>query len=127
MAPRRTAKEWGRLIRELERSGQTVAAFALARGIRPDTLKWWRWRLGRDGRAEPREAATKKTPPTRVQLVAVEPAREASRRTAADERSTATPVWELKSPSGHMLRVYDRGGLGVLRAALSAVAGKRRR
>lgn len=119
MAPRRNAKEWARLIRELERSGQTPRAFARARGIRPETLTWWRWRL----RSEGKQAAGPKA--TRVKLVAVTPS-----ASEPDDRSAgadAAPAWELTSPSGHTLRVYDRAGLGVLEAALSALAGTRRR
>jgi hypothetical protein len=118
MALRRRAKEWARLLEELERSGQTTAAFARARGIRVDTLKWWRWRLQREGK----RAATKRRIP-RVKLVAVQPARDVA-PPDGDER---TPTWELVAPTGHVLRVYDRGGLDVLKAALTAVARTRRR
>jgi hypothetical protein len=116
---RRSAKEWARLLDELERSGQTTAAFARARGIRVDTLKWWRWRLQREakrGAAKPQIA--------RVKLLAVEPARDVVAAPDSDERA---PAWELVAPTGHVLRVYDRGGLSVLRVALTAVARARRR
>jgi transposase-like protein len=106
------------LIRELQQSGQTPVAFARARGIRPDTLKWWQWRLARETKtplARPR--------PSRVKLIAVQPAKE----TTADGRNTATPVWELVAPSGHELRVYDPHGLEVLKAALFLLGGSRRR
>jgi hypothetical protein len=113
-----TSAEWAELLRELERSGQSPATFARSRGIRPDTLKWWRWRLGRKIKSgKPRPATS------RVKLLAVEPARELDAR----DRSIATPVWELVAPSGHELRVYDPRGLGVLKAALFAVARGRRR
>src|SRR5688572_21165569 len=121
MAHRRSSEEWARLIKEFERSGQTADAFARPRGIRPDTLKWWRWRLGREARA------TKTTPSrpraTRVKLLSVQPVADHSLR----HRHMPTPVWELVAPTGYELRVYDRRGLGVLRAALSAVSGNRRR
>jgi hypothetical protein len=114
MAERRSAKDWSRLIRELKRSGEEPAAFAKARGIRPQTLQWWRWRLGA-GTKTARPAR-----PPRVQLVAVEAEEEAP-------VASGTPVWELVTPAGHALRVYDARGLGVLSEALSAVAGGRRR
>lgn len=118
MAKHRTAKQWAELIRELERTGQEPAAFARARGIRPDTLKWWRWRLRRGTKT-----VASRPRASRVKLIAVEPLHEVAPR----GRETATPVWELVAPTGHALRVYDRRGLGVLRAALSVVAGGRRR
>jgi transposase-like protein len=119
MGQRRSAWEWQRLIRELERSGETVASFAKARGIRPDTLKWWRWRLQSKAKAAPVRRRS-----AQVKLVAITPEYE----TASRERDVvATPVWELLAPTGHTLRVYDPRGLGVLKAALAAVAGSRHR
>ncbi len=118
MARRRSAAEWERLIREQERSGQTATAFARARGIRPDTLKWWRWRLGRTAKTERPRAR-----PASVKLLSVRPVDD-GRAVAGDP---PTPVWELVSPTGHELRVYDPAGLGVLKAALTAVTGGRRR
>ncbi|MCC7073947.1 MAG: hypothetical protein IT383_21745 [Deltaproteobacteria bacterium] len=115
---RRTAEEWSRLLRELERSGQTPEIFARARGIRVGTLKWWRWRLAGGPKSSSVPARTK-----RVQLIAIRPVPDS----ATPERSAATPVWELVAPTGHELRVYDPRGLGVLKAALFAVAGGRRR
>jgi hypothetical protein len=115
---RRSAAEWRQLLRELERSGETPVAFARARGIRPDTLKWWRWRLRRATKA-----ASSRSRSNPVKLIAVRPAPDLAPR----DRSAATPVWELVAPSGHELRVYDPRGLTVLRAALVALAGHRRR
>src|SRR5262245_25994137 len=122
---RRSAKEWSRLLDELERSGESPTAFARVRGIRPDTLKWWRWRLGRKIKAVKREKAkpaASRRRSNRVELIAVRPINDSAR-----ERASTTPVWEIISPTGHELRVYHPRGLGILRAALSAVAGTRRR
>jgi hypothetical protein len=121
MSQRRSAREWQRLIRELERSGESPASFARARGIRPDTLKWWRWRLQSKAKAAPVQRR-----PTQVKLVEIKPEYDE----VAREQSAAAvppPVWELQAPTGHTLRVYDVRGLGVLKAALAAVAGNRRR
>ncbi len=115
---RRSAAEWGVLIDELEKSGKELAAFARARGIRPDTLKWWCWRLRSKAKTTPPKS--KRTP--RVKLLAVRPHAEP----APPVRDEAVPVWELVAPTGHALRVYDRAGLRVLKAALSAVSGGRR-
>jgi hypothetical protein len=114
---RRNAEEWARLIREMERSGQSAVTFARARGIRPDTLKWWCWRLKRGAKTSSRPRST-----ASVKLIAVRPL-----EVPASSERGATPVWELVAPTGYELRVYDRRGLAVLRAALSAVASSRRR
>lgn len=119
MGHRRTAKEWAKLIRELERSGEAPSAFARSRGIRPGTLKWWRWRL----RSPSKTTALARRQPEPVRLVAVRPVENEPPR---DECSSATPVWELIAPTGHELRVYDQRGLRTLRAALVVVAGRRR-
>jgi hypothetical protein len=110
-APRRSAKEWKRLVREWERSGLTAGAFASKRGLRRDTLVWWRWRLRR---AEKPKVAK----PTAVQLVPVE----FEPDPALVERSRAEVAWEIAAPSGHVLRVYKRGALPMLREALNMVA-----
>lgn len=115
---RRSAKEWAQLIRELERSGADATAFARSRGIRPDTLKWWRWRL----RSSRKSSSPAQPDSKQIRLLAVEPVQDS----APHDRAIATPIWELVAPSGHELRVYDRRGLSVLRAALFAVAGRRR-
>jgi hypothetical protein len=115
MTQRRSAEQWAGLIRQLERSGQTVKAFASARGIRPDTLKWWQWRLRREARLR-----TKKSEPTRVKLLAIAPDE------PSHEGATQTPVWEVVAPTGHVLRVYGRDGSDTLETALAAVTGNER-
>jgi hypothetical protein len=40
-------------------------------------------------------------------------------------QSGADVAWELLAPSGHVLRVYERGAMEVLREALTVVAGGR--
>lgn len=116
---RRSAKEWASLIRQLERSDESVGAFAAARGIRPETLSWWRWRLGR--KTKPR--TKRQTRASLVKLVAVQPAPDLD----PPGGGAATPVWELIAPSGYELRVYDSRGLAALEKALFAVSGVRHR
>lgn len=41
------AARWSALIDRHERSGQTLRAFAADNDINPNTLAWWRSRLGR--------------------------------------------------------------------------------
>ena len=54
--PRRTRKQWQRLVSELERSGLSPKAFAATRkGVDPGTLGWWRCRLRREARERERE------------------------------------------------------------------------
>ena len=50
MGIRRSRAEWEALIREMEASGQSVARFSARRGLKAETLQWWRWKLQR---AEP--------------------------------------------------------------------------
>ena len=117
-ARRRSAQQWGRLVREWERSGQTAERFSARRGLRPSTLVWWRWRL--------RQAAAGARTPTGkgVELVPVRVVAESGGDPAAAEGS---PAWELEAPSGHVLRVYEPTGVDVLREALAVVARGRRR
>lgn len=99
-------------MEEWEHSGLSAAAFAKRRCLRKDTLVWWRWRLGRS-----------KHPPASVKLVPVEIEPEADRQAV-----NAEVAWELAGPSGHVLRVYERGVVHVLREALDVVAsGKSKR
>lgn len=48
------ARRWSAVIDEQEASGESIRAFARARGLNPSTLSWWRSRLGRtSGRPAP--------------------------------------------------------------------------
>ncbi len=58
---RRTRDEWQTLLREQKKSGLGIAAFARSRGLRPQTLSWWLWKLGsqkKKPRAKRRAAPT---------------------------------------------------------------------
>ncbi|MEB2314348.1 MAG: hypothetical protein OZ928_21100 [Polyangiaceae bacterium] len=116
---RRSAKEWARLIRAWERSGRTAAQFAEPRGLSPRTLVWWKWRLAHD--RTPVTAAR-----TAVQLVPVRI--EDEHGDGAGASADPDLAWELAAPSGHVLRVYERGSVQVLREALAIVerCGRRR-
>ena len=115
-AGRRSAKDWARLIREWKRSGQTAAQFASTHGLRPQTLMWWRWRLGRSVRK-----ATKPAAPRSVQLVRVQVEESSGAEGVAKTESDV--AWELLAPSGHVLRVYGRGAQ-LLGEALAAIMGR---
>lgn len=116
-ARRRRAKDWARLVGEWERSGQAAGEFAAARGLRPRTLVWWRWRLRRGRKAS--NAAR----PGSVQLVRVQVRDEGRAEATALGGDVA---WELVAPTGHVLRVYGREA-ELLREALAALMGVGRR
>jgi len=40
------ARRWAALIDQAERSDLTNRAFAERAGVNPNTLSWWKWRLG---------------------------------------------------------------------------------
>ena len=45
------ARRWSLILDEQEESGLSLSDFARSRGVRPQTLGWWRWRL-KDSRAQ---------------------------------------------------------------------------
>jgi len=47
MSARRSREDWEKLFDVFEKSGQSAKEFCRSRRIRPDTFKWWRWRLAR--------------------------------------------------------------------------------
>ena len=55
---RRSRKQWVKIIEAFERSEERAGAFAAARCVNANTLKWWRGRLRREAReaAAPRFA-----------------------------------------------------------------------
>lgn len=119
-ARRRRAKDWARLVGEWERSGQAAGEFAAARGLRPRTLVWWRWRLRRERKAPPKSKAAR---PGSVQLVRVQVQDEGRAEATALGGEVA---WELVAPSGHLLRVYGRGSEWLCEALAAVMGGGRR-
>jgi hypothetical protein len=92
---RRTHREWARLVRKWQRSGQSASAFGAAHRVNPSTLTWWKWRLGSDsgGVGPPAE------PPRLVPVDVVDDSVERARVTADDNG------WELTTASGARLSV----------------------
>jgi transposase len=43
---RRTREQWAKRIEQWQRSGMDAASFAAREGVKPEQLRWWRWRLG---------------------------------------------------------------------------------
>ena len=90
----------------LDASGLPIAEFARQEGIDPQRLYLWRRKLGGGVRHTEVPAA-----PRLVELRVREP-------------SAITPLGiEVSCPSGHVVRVHDRGAVDVLAAVLRAVEG----
>ena len=59
---KRSAEDWGALVREFEASGETLKAWCAGRGFSPKTLSNWRCRL-RGGGPEPAFVAVPESAP----------------------------------------------------------------
>jgi len=46
MSARKGRNQWVKIVTAFERSGLSVEDFCARRGIKPGTLRWWRWQLG---------------------------------------------------------------------------------
>ena len=44
-AGRRSRAEWVKLVAEFEKSDDSASGFASSRGLKANTLGWWRWKL----------------------------------------------------------------------------------
>lgn len=109
-AHRRSAQQWARLVAAWRESGLDAATFAARRRVTVQRLRWWRWRLGTAAR-------TRADEPTELRLLPL---------TLVDERTpgTAAPVWEICTPSGHLLRVHHDLGGALLERALAHLSGR---
>jgi hypothetical protein len=72
MGARRSRGEWEEIVRAFEAAGEPLQTFCSKRRVRPETLKWWRWRLGASTRARSSEAMTVRRPAKDVRLVPVD-------------------------------------------------------
>lgn len=112
-AGRLTRKQWLRVVASWRRSGKAAGDFARERGVVESTLRWWAWRLGRDGELQVAERDAVAFLPVRVVEGASQgPAAPADARTA----------WTLTTHRGE-LRVYATDAAGELRAAVAALLG----
>jgi transposase-like protein len=59
---------WAQRVRRLEESELTTAEFAAELGINPRTLTYWKWRLGKEQRAELPRPPTAKSSPAFVEV-----------------------------------------------------------
>jgi transposase-like protein len=96
--PRWSASEAEEILASLEKSGQSVAAFARERGVTPQRLYWWRDRLRR-------RATRSRSDETSVELVPVRITHDARREddaliivrlrrgVALEVPPAASPLW----------------------------------
>lgn len=76
MRARRSREDWAALIRQVEATGESPAAFCAKRRIRLRTFEWWRWQLRRDvasdkKRSSRKTSSTKSRQPVRLLPVVV--------------------------------------------------------
>lgn len=75
MRARRRREEWAALVRQIEATGESPAAFCAKRRIRLRTFEWWRWQLRQDvtdkKRASGKPASTKSRQSVRLMPVVV--------------------------------------------------------
>lgn len=114
---RRTHREWARLVRKWQRSGETARAFGASHGVNPRTLTWWKWRL----RSESCGVGPPKEPPRLVPVDVVDESLEDARVTVDDNG------WELTTASGERLSVRGRLTGADLAAVLATLTTKRGR
>jgi transposase len=57
---RTTREEWAARITRWKASGRTAKEFATELGIRPETLKWWKWRFGWETRRKSKAALARR-------------------------------------------------------------------
>jgi len=109
---RRSAAEWAQLVNTWQASGRELRDFATSRGVVPERLSWWKWRLGT-------QAARAASPPEKLRLVPVQ----VEHAPAAD----ALPAWEVATADGQVLRVYRGITPNELAAVLAAIQPRRGR
>jgi hypothetical protein len=85
-AGRRSSVEWAQLVDDWRDSGLSAREFAARAKVSAKTLSWWKWHLGSSA--------------TRPKLVPVEII------PAENEPSDHHAEWEVRSSSGHVLRVF---------------------
>lgn len=61
---------WAKRVERWKDSGLPLREFAGEVGVKPSTLSYWKWRLGREAR---RPATTRKAPPKKSAALAVRP------------------------------------------------------
>lgn len=116
-----TRARWQRLVTAWRRSGKTAAEFAGARGIVESTLRWWSWRLARDGETAAATGSALALVPVRV-IADVDPVSPRKRRDDVVRRSGARVMWTLRTAQGE-ISVYAAEDTAALRAAIGVLIG----
>ena len=106
----KTRVQWSRLVAEWRRSGLSTRAFAEQRGLSAKSLAWWRWRLAAD------EVADEEVPEA-PRLVSVD---------MEEDARTESPVWELTTAAGHVLRVHGAIEPQMLARVLATITRRSR-
>ena len=112
---RRTREQWRTLVMSWRRSGKSVTEFAVARGVAEGGLRWWAWRLARDGEVEVAKTRAMTMVPVRV-------VDEVPDAVCAVDDDRVAPVWTLRTSRGEV-RVFTSDAAHELRAAIAALVG----
>jgi hypothetical protein len=102
---------WLERIRRWEQSGLTAGEFAAKVGVKEGTLRHWKWQLGWEARGSRQPVPA----PPKVRLLPVR-----VKRPVGDVCSSS---WEIRAPSGPVLRVegpLTERQLELVLAALTA-------
>ena len=102
---------WEPRVRRLEESDLTVAEFAAELGVNPNTLSYWKWRLGKEARDGRKRSAASQTKPRFVEVKPPEPS-----PVSAPERI------EIVLEGGMLVRVPAAFEPETLRRVISALA-----
>jgi hypothetical protein len=117
-APRKSAKEWARLVRAWKRSGKSSKEFAVSRSIRATTLVWWAWRLGLSRTRGPALPRPEREPPLRLVEVTVE------RPASLSPVPLSSCSWELRTATGIHLTVHGEISVEALALVIGARGGR---
>jgi transposase-like protein len=101
---RRSAEQWGQLLRRHAESGQSVEAFCRGEGISPASFYRWRRQLA-EGAAGAQSERNGPSTPAFVDLGRLS----AAGRELGDPGTTATGAWELELALGSGLVLRLRG------------------
>lgn len=102
--------EWAERVRQWRRSGLTAGEFAGSIGMKPSTLRYWAWRLGREERVGHEQ-------PRRRRRAEAEPVTAPSRFVEVIAGPVESERFELELPNGWRLRIpaaFDAEALGRL-------------
>lgn len=106
---RRTAAEWSRHVSAWRQSGLSAATYAKREGLKPKRLKWWSWKLRRDGVS------------VDLQLLPVQVVGEPAEQIDESRAASSEMCWELVTAAGDRLRGTEPLSAEVAHALVSAL------